>query len=261
MRGSINNNCQKRNPRGILLLEVILGLMVSILVLSGVFALASGSLALSEAIADEGREQISQETFLSFLERNFEALPGNAVLDLDYSETAGHFISEMTFQEVPMSFSWAGQSISPEAIQLVTVERADGTLDIVLRYYDEKILDDTAEGTGLATDPVAELILLRGVWKFEWAVKDARTMEDWTTYKWDVRGRMPLQLRLTARFHREGEEVVHYFWIPPKTNPSALIDRNMRQPSSGSGRGTTNPRTPTPTPDGDGSVNIPTPTR
>lgn len=238
-------------------MEVVLGLMVSILVLSGVFALAGGSLAVSEAIADDGREQIAQETFLSFLERNFEALPGNAVMDLDYSETAGHFVSEMSFQEVPMSFSWAGQSISPEAIQLVTVERADDTLDIVLRYYDEKILDDTAEGTGLATDPVAELILLRGVWKFEWEVLDGRTME-WT-YDWDVRGRMPLQLRLTARFHREGEEVVHYFWIPPKTNPSALIDRNMRQPASGGGRGTTNPRTPTPAPTGGGSVDIPTP--
>lgn len=231
MRGFTNNSRRLRARGGYLLLEVVLALGVAVLVLSGVFALAAGALSISETIADEGRAQISQETFLTFLEKNFEELPGNAVVDLKAKDHGSHFLSEITFQNVPISFSWAGQTLSPEAIQLATVLRADGTLDIVLRYFDEEILDETADSPALQADPVAEIVLLRNVWRFEWRVLDGRTME-WD-YEWDIRGRMPLQLELNAVFHRDGEEVVHYFWIPPKVNPETIINSNNRLPGGG----------------------------
>lgn len=230
MHHSTGNNVPDRSS-GYLLLEVVLALTVAVLILSGVFALAAGALTVSENVAEEGRRQISQETFLSFLERNFEGLPGNAVVDLQASDRGSHYISELTFQNVPVTFSWAGQSVSPEAVQLATELRQDGTLDIVLRYYDVPILDETAESDALQEDPVTELILLRDVWRFEWRVLDARTME-WD-YEWDIRGRRPLQLELNAVFHRDGEEVVHYFWIPPKVDPQTVINANTRL----SGRG------------------------
>ena len=151
MHNSTDNRRSGFAP-GILLLEVVLALAVAILVLAGVFAVAAGSLAMSESIAEEGRTQISQETFLNFLEGNFESLPGNAVFDLKVEERASHYLTEMTFQNVPTTFSWAGQSISPEAVQLATVLRIDKTLDIVLRYYDELPRREIAERLGL---PVA----------------------------------------------------------------------------------------------------------
>ena len=143
MHVSTNHNPTLRARCGYLLLEVVLGLAIAVLILSGVFALASGSLAISEAIADEGRTQITQETFLTFLERNFESLPGNTMLELESTERGRHYISKMTFENVPMAFGWAGQTISAEATQLVTVQRQDGTLDIVLRYFEGNILDET----------------------------------------------------------------------------------------------------------------------
>jgi hypothetical protein len=220
-------------------LEVVLALGVAVFVLRGVFALAEGALRISESIATEGRNQISQETFLTFLERNFESLPGNAVLDLKSTDRGSHFISEITFQKVPIAFSWQGQSLSPEAIQLATVLRANGTLDIVLRYYDEEILDETAESEALQIDPIAELVLLRNVWRFEWEVLDGRTME-WD-YEWDIQGRQPLQLRLNAVFHPDGDEVVHYFWVPPKVNPETIINSNNRLPGGTRGGGQQQP--------------------
>lgn len=235
MHVSTNHNPTLRSYCGYLLLEVVLGLAIAVLILSGVFALASGSLAVSEAIADEGRTQISQETFLTFLERNFEALPGNTTLELESQERGRHYISKMTFENVPLAFGWAGQTISAEATQLATVQRQDGTLDIVLRYYEEKILDDTAESEALTADPIAELVLLRNVWRFEWKVLDGRTME-WN-YDWDIKGRMPLLVQLDAVFHRDGEIVVHNFWIPPKTNPEVLINANNRMQGRTPGAG------------------------
>ena len=255
MVGFINRSGAKQRLGGYLLLEMVLALGVSSMVVVSVFALASGALSLSEAIADEGRDQIERETFLGFMERNLEMMPGNAVIDLKAEDGGSHYTSVMTFQNVPTSFGWAGQVISAEAVQLSTVLRRDGDLDVVLRYYEEPLLDDSDSTADVLADPVAEITLLRDVWRFEWKVLDGRTME-WD-YEWDIRGRMPLQLELNVVFQRNGDEVVHYFWIPPKTNPETVMKGNVR-PARGAtqGEGATQPGqeggTPTVRPPGGG---------
>jgi hypothetical protein len=235
---STNHKCRNAALGGYLLLEVVLALGVASLVVGAVFSLASGALSVSQTIAEEGRDQIAHETFLSFLGRNFEMLPGNAVLDLKSDEKGSHYLSDMTFQNVPTSFGWAGQTISAEAVQLSTVQRRDNTLDIVLRYYEEAILDDSDSTADVNAEPVAEIILLRNVWRFEWEVLDGRTME-WD-YEWDTRGRMPLQLKLNVVFHRSGDIVEHYFWIPPKMNPETLM-KSQRLPGASGGGGPKQP--------------------
>ena len=217
------------------MLEVVLALAVASLVIGGVFALASGALSISETMAEEGRSQITRETFLTFLGRNFEMLPGNAVIDLQFEDLGSHYTSEMTFQNVPTSFSWAGQSISPEAVQLAAVLRRDGDLDVVLRYYDEPLLDDSDSVAEVRAEPIAELTLLRDVWRFEWRVLNGRTME-WD-YVWDVPNQLPLQLELNVVFDKNGEEIVHYFWIPPKISPETLM-RSMQTAGQGATGGT-----------------------
>ena len=227
-----------RNFRpGYFMLEVIIALGVAAMVMYGVFALANGTMALSSTIADEGRDQISRESFLNFMGRNFEQLPGNAVLDLKTDEGGKQWLSEMTFQNVPTSFSWANQSLSPEAVQLATVETGGDRINIVLRYYEEAILDDSDSTANLRAKPVAELVLLRNLYSFEWEVLDGRTMEQY--YDWDIRGRLPLQVKLEVRFSPEDDLMVHHFWIPPKANPETLM-RSLTggqgaQPNGGAG--------------------------
>lgn len=233
MEGSTNHR-PKGRP-GYFLLEVVLALGIAAAVLYGVFAIANGSLAISTALAEEGADAIEQEAFLTFMGRNFEQLPGNAVLDLKRQDAGSHYTSDLTFQNVPVSFSWAGQAISAEAIQLSAVLRRDGDLDIVLRYYEEAILDDSDSTAEVNAEPLAEITLLRDVWRFEWWALDGRTME-WTE-EWDVRGRMPLQLELNVVFSRTGEEVIHYFWIPPKVNPETIARSTALNPASQRGGG------------------------
>ena len=212
--------CRKFQP-GYFMLEVVLALGVAALVMYGVFALANGALAVSTTISEEGRSQIAKESFLGFMGRNFEQLPGNAVLDLQSWEGRNQWLSEMTFQNVPTSFSWAGQTLSAEAVQLATVETGNDRVNIVLRYFEEAILDDADSTADTRADPVAELILLRDVYSFDWEVLDGRTL-DWT-YDWDIRGRLPLQLKLETRFTPNEDLMVHYFWIPPKSNPETVM--------------------------------------
>ena len=206
---------------GYFMLEVILALGVAAMVMYGVFALANGTLAISTAIAEEGRTQTTRESFLNFMGRNFEQLPGNAVLDLKSTEGSRQWLTEMTFQNVPTAFSWAGQSLSSEAVQLATVETAGGRLNIVLRYFDVPILDDSDSTADVGAEPVAELILLRDLHSFEWEVLDGRTLEQF--FDWEIRGRLPLQLKLEARFGPEEDLMIHHFWIPAKVNPETVI--------------------------------------
>lgn len=223
------------SKKGYFLLEVVLAIAIAALLMGGVFALANGSLALSNTMSEEGARAISNEAFFTFLGRNLSELPGNADLDLTLEDGGSHYLSELTFQNTPTSFSWSGQSVSAEAVQLATVLRRSGDLDIVLRYYEDPILDEPESGDLVVTDPVAEIVLLRNVWRFEWHALDARTME-WDRI-WDVRGRLPLQLELNVIFDRAGEEIIHYFWIPPKVDPETVMRSQQRtgpnQPGAG----------------------------
>ena len=129
MRDSTNNRYRSRGGRGrrgYLLLEVILALILSGLLLGTILEIIDGSLEMSNLMAEDGRRHMTQEAFLTFLGRNLSQLPGNAELDLTRQDAGTHFLSDLTFQNVPTSFSWSGQSISAEAIQALDRATAGG---------------------------------------------------------------------------------------------------------------------------------------
>jgi len=202
-------------------MEVILALGIAAALLSGIFAIASGSLSLADKIVTEGRAEGRRESFLNFLERNFEELPGNAEIELQTRETASRFLPTLTIQNAPASFAFEGLPISAQAIVISTVPVPSGGVNVVLDYYEEPLLDNDE---GLATEgqePSGSVILYRDIWRFELRALDQRTNE-WIS-DWDLRGRLPLQVELNAVFDPEGEEVIHYFWIPSKTSPATLV--------------------------------------
>ncbi|MGJ8724362.1 MAG: hypothetical protein ACSHYB_07385 [Roseibacillus sp.] len=255
MRGFTTN----RSPRGgYLLLEVVIAMGLAAVLLGGIFTIATGSLSLADKIVTEGRMQTRREAFLNFLGRNFEQLPGNAVIELQTRETSQRFLPTLTIENAPASFSFAGQPISAQAIVLTTVPVPSGGVNVVLEYYEESLLD-SEEGFGDAgQEPAGTIILYRDIWRFELRVLDIRTNE-WIS-DWDIPSRLPLQVELNAVFDPDGEEVVHYFWIPPKANPSSLMQglnqqQNGAANTGGSGRGGQGQGTPptaTPTTPGSG---------
>ena len=203
------------------MIEVVLAMGLAAALLGGIFAIATGSLSLADTVVTEGRRQTRQEAFLSFLGRNFEQLPGNAIIELETRDTAQRFLPTMTFQNAPVSFTFAGQPISAQAIVLTTVPVPSGGINVVLEYYQEPLIDDAENEAEESQEPAGSLILYRDIWRFEMRVLDSRTLE-WIS-DWDIAGRLPLQVEVNAVFEPNGEEVVHYFWIPPKANPVALV--------------------------------------
>jgi len=220
----------KSSPRGYLLLEVVLALGIAAAVLTGIFMIANGSLSLADTIVKEGRADSRREGFLNFLERNFSSLPGNAILNLETIDSGQRFLPTLTIQNAPTSFSFAGQTVSAQAVELRTTPAASGGVNVVLNYYDVPVLNNNEEFADGRPEPVGSIILYRDLWRFELRVIDRNAPleePEWLS-EWAVRSRVPVMIELNAVFDSEGDEVVHYFWLPPKVNPETLV-RNLGQ--------------------------------
>lgn len=196
--------------------------MVVAMVLLGIIAglvarTASSSLTLANNIVQTQNEEMLHQAFLELLGRRFSALPGNTRFDLQVQDSGSHYLSDITLQNVPMGFTWGGQTRIAKTVQLSTVKKRSGYLDIVLKYYENEILEGSESSfgsTATSKEPFAEIILLTDVAYCEWRVLDGRSME-WQ-YDWDLQGRLPLQVELVMAVGAKGEEIRQVFWIPPK---------------------------------------------
>jgi prepilin-type N-terminal cleavage/methylation domain-containing protein len=242
---------------GFTLLELVIAMGLMAVVIGMVFGIARTSLALGTQIVRTQNEEMTHQAMMDFLSGMFADLPGNAVLDLEMERAGTHYLYDLTLQNVPLAFSWGGQERVAKAIKLSTEKRRSGYLDIVLRYYENEILEDSESdfgSTAVSEEPFAEIVLLSDVAYFEWRALDGRSLE-WFE-DWKVKGRVPLQLELVMAMGIKGEENRHVFWLPPKQNPESIVRQlspenqsQVTDPANPTGSG--NPGTPI--------INIPTP--
>ena len=240
---------------GFTLLELVMAMLLMCILIGMVFSIAHSSLKLGSTIVTTQNEEMLHQAFFELLGQRFSNLPGNTRFDLKVQDTSGQYLSDLTLQNVPLCFTWGGQPRIAKAVQLSTVRRRSGFLSIVLRYFENEILENsdvagTPTSSAIPEKPFAEIELLSDVAYFEWRVLDGRSME-WQ-YDWDLQGRLPLQLELTTSFGARGEEIRHIFWIAPKQNPEVALRQSLQNSS--------NPAAAVPgTPTGGqpGNINIP----
>lgn len=225
--------------KGFTLLELVLAMGLLVILVGMVFGTARTSLALGNTIVQTQNEEMLHQAFFELLGQRFSALPGNTRFDLQVQDSGSHYLSDLTLQNVPMSFTWGGQARIAKAVQLSTVKRRSGYLDIVLKYYENEILEgaeSTFGSTATSKEPFAEIVLLTDVAYCEWRVLDGRSME-WQ-YDWDLQGRLPLQIELVMAIGAKGEEIRQVFWIPAKQSPEVRMRQMVQNPGAGgSGNG------------------------
>lgn len=226
-----------QNPRrrGFTLLELVIAMGLLAILVGMVFTTARTSLALGNTIVQTQNEEMLHQAFFELLNQRFSALPGNTRFNLTANDSGSHYISDLTLQNVPLSFTWGGQARIAKAVQLSTVKRRSGYLDIVLRYFENEILEDSASAFKPQGDekPFAEIVLLTDVAYFEWRVLDGRSME-WQ-YDWELQGRLPLQVELTMAIGAKGEEIRQIFWVPPRQNPEVLMRQMVQSAGNNAG--------------------------
>lgn len=234
MRSSAHQS-SRRN--GFTLLELVLAMLVMALLMGMIFSTATANLQLSNTVVERQNEESVKTAFFQLLSHQFSTLPGNTRMELKSNDAGNHYLSDLTLQNVPLTFVWSGTEKVAKAVQLSTVQKRDGYLDIVLRYYEDEILQDSTNAntaTSIKAEPFAEVVLLEGVRTFEWRVLDGRTME-WN-YDWDLVGRLPLQMELTIAFGAEGDFIRQIFWITPKQDPEVMM-RQLQQTGGGGQQG------------------------
>ncbi len=255
------------NPRssstrraGFTLLEVVIAIGLLTIIIGMVFGIARTSLALGNTIVRTQNEEMERQAFMDLLGQRFSALPGNTRLELKSEDSGGRYLSDLTLQNVPLGFTWGGQERIAKTVQLSTVKRRSGFLDIVLRYYENEILEGSQSTFGksaLDKEPFAEIVLLTDVAYFEWRALDGRTLE-WQ-YDWEIQGSLPLQLELVMAIGAKGEEMRQVFWLPPKQNPEVMM-RQLSQPGATDapgGGGVPTPGGGVPIPGGGVSIPVP----
>ncbi|RYD41814.1 MAG: prepilin-type N-terminal cleavage/methylation domain-containing protein [Verrucomicrobiaceae bacterium] len=206
-----------RRQSGFTLIEMVVAMVLLGIIAGLVARTASSSLTLANNIVQTQNEEMLHQAFLELLARRFSALPPDTRFDLKVQDSGSHYLSDITLQNVPMGFTWGGQTRIAKAIQISTVKKRSGYLDIVLKYYENEILEGAESSfgsTATSKEPFAEIVLLTDVAYFEWRALDGRSME-WQ-YDWDLQGRLPLQLELVMAIGAKGEEIRQVFWIPPK---------------------------------------------
>lgn len=221
-----------RAPAGVMLLEMVISLLIFALLAGTVFKIASGSVQLGNAVVTKQNEVSQEIAFLQLFGDSLAALPGNARFEMISQDTGAQYVTDMTIQDAPIGFNWSGTERIANSVQLSTVRRRDGYLDVVMRYFEGRILEEeSGDSSNLGdNESFAEVTLLEDFWIFEWRALDSRTME-WV-YDWDLVGRLPLQLELVYKKTQYDDPVRHVFWVVPKQNPETVL-RQMQATSRG----------------------------
>jgi len=132
---------------GFTLLELTIAVALMSLLIGMVFAIARSSLALGNTVVQTQNEEMLHQAFFELLGKRLSSLPGNTRLDLKVQDSSGQYLTDLTLQNVPLAFTWGGQPRVAKAVQISTVRRRSGFLSIVLRYFENEILEGTAPTT------------------------------------------------------------------------------------------------------------------
>ena len=234
--------------KGFTLLELVIAIALLGMLVGMVMSTANTSLRLGNDVVKSQNEEMLHQAFIDLLDNRFTSLPGNTRFDVKVTDSGQQYLSTITLQNVPLGFTWGEQERTAKAFTMETVRRRSGYLDIVLSYYENEILEDSAATdqslSALAKEPFAQLTLLEDVRYFEWRFLDGTSME-WR-YDWDIQGRLPLQIELVMAFGAQGKEIRQIFWLPPKQNIEVLVRQMMQdggggtQGGGGGGRGNGN---------------------
>ena len=222
---------RKRRSRGFTLLEIVIALGLMGMLVGMIFRVARTSVQLSQMVVETQTVTMEKNAFFNLLQHHFENMPGNAIIRLVSKDSRNGDVTRslftLTFQNVPMSFDWGDTPITAEAVELVTVEQRDGFVDVILKFYDEKILADSDARANDNLEPFAEITLVEDLWMCDCEVVDANSMEQFT--EWDNDGKLPLQVKFYCRFEPSSDIVLQTFWVVPRLNPEVFVRQVMQQ--------------------------------
>ena len=227
------------NP-GFTLLELIVGIGLIGIVLTGVYKVASKSIELSENVLIRQHDNLHMHSFMGLLKRNIEDIPGNAKIHMEPAEfQSGVARSEIALVDYPLAFSWAGVSAGSKIVFIITGpdKSLEGASQIEIRYLNQEEAEIYEESQSLSDDLGMGIVLMNELKNVTWNFYDQRNREwvdNWSVE--DYPNQRPSMVYMEISFLDESEPIQSYCWIPTVEDPATIA----RATQSGNTRGTGN---------------------
>ena len=235
---------------GFTLLELIVGIGLIGIVLTGVYKVASKSIELSENVLVRQHDNLHMHSFMGLLKRNIEDIPGNARINMEpVDPQSGVVRSEIALVDYPLAFSWAGVSAGSKIVFIVSGpdKSLEGASQIEIRYLNQEEAEIYEEGQSLPDDLGMGIVLMNELKNVTWNFYDQNNKEwvdQWSAE--DYPNQRPSMVYMEISFLDESEPIQSYYWIPtvedPATVARATQSGNTRGNSSSSGRGSNDRR-------------------
>ena len=235
---------------GFTLLELIVGIGLIGIVLTGVYKVASKSIELSENVLVRQHDNLHMHSFMGLLKRNIEDIPGNARINMEPAELqSGVARSEIALVDYPLAFSWAGVSAGSKIVFIVSGpdKSLEGASQIEIRYLNQEEAEIYEERQSLPDDLGMGIVLMNELKNVTWNFYDQRNKEwvdQWSAE--DYPNQRPSMVYMEISFLDESEPIQSYYWIPtvedPATVARATQSGNTRGNRSSSGRGSNDRR-------------------
>lgn len=223
---SIRGAIAEARSQGFTLIEIVLGMAIIGLIVSGIYAVAVGTVELSNAVSESQNEEIRLHNFLRLLRRNFERFPGNGGITM-MPVNGNPPESDVVFYNYPLAFYWPSVPAGSARVVLMSKRSSRGTLDVGLMYLDEEAPEDFRSSMGGINQlPGLWLHLLSDVILFRWTFFDETLGEagEWVEL-WEDPQKRPGIVRLELQFYGQGldDRTEAIFWIPSMVNPEQLV--------------------------------------
>ena len=245
MHHSIRTAKRRISPNGgFTLLELIVGIGLIGIVLTGVYKVASKSIELSENVLVRQHDNLHMHSFMGLLKRNIEDIPGNARINMEPAELqSGVARSEIALVDYPLAFSWAGVSAGSKIVFIVSGpdKSLEGASQIEIRYLNQEEAEIYEERQSLPDDLGMGIVLMNELKNVTWNFYDQRNKEwvdQWSAE--DYPNQRPSMVYMEISFLDESEPIQSYYWIPTVEDPASVAratqSGNTRGNSSSAGR-------------------------
>jgi prepilin-type N-terminal cleavage/methylation domain-containing protein len=203
---------------GFTLMEVLLALALLGILVSGVYSLQNGAMTVSAEIVENEGKTLRVHSFCELLRRNFEQMPGNARVNLQFWGGFGSDFTEVAFTDYPLAFAWPGVSAGAKTV-LFRTERSTGIgLQAAILFLDEEQAAEWQKGQFDEEKILGRITIMDGISFLGWRFFNETTQE-WEE-EWPLTNtRRPSFVELTLQFTDGHDPVRLVFWIPTMMSP------------------------------------------
>jgi prepilin-type N-terminal cleavage/methylation domain-containing protein len=221
--------------RAFTLMEILIGLALLGMLAGGIFSVQRGALEVSRSVIESETRTLQVHAFCELLRRNFEQMPGNARVNLQYYGGAGSDLSEIAFTEYPLAFTWPGVTAGAKTV-IFRTERSVGIgLQAAILYLDEEQADAWTKSGFDETKILGRITIMDGIANLRWRFLNDQTQE--YEEEWPLTNtRRPTTVEMTLQFMDGTDPVQLIFWIPTMMSPQQFTSGFNNQNPGGPGQ-------------------------